>query len=88
MPLVSTTIGAEGIKTCPGADILIADTARAFARAVIQVLKDPTFAQYLAQNGRQTVAKEYDWRVVYPAWDTVYIGLSRTEPAGVERFNL
>lgn len=42
---------------------------------------DPTLAPHLAQNGQHTVAKEYDWRVVYPAWDTVYDGLSRSKPA-------
>ena len=78
LPVVSTTIGAEGIYTHPDEDILIADTAQAFAQAVIRVLQDPNLAQQLAQNGRQTVTKEYDWRVVYPAWDIVYDGLNRS----------
>jgi glycosyltransferase involved in cell wall biosynthesis len=80
LPVVSTTIGAEGIKVDPGEDILVADTAQSFAQAVIQVLKDPILAQHLAQNGRRTVTKEYDWRIVYPAWDKVYGGLGCAEP--------
>jgi len=84
LPVVSTAIGAEGIKVHPGEDILIADTAQEFSQAVIRVLKEPTLAQHLAQNGRRTVTKEYDWRVVYPAWDIVYDGLSRSKPAGIE----
>jgi glycosyltransferase involved in cell wall biosynthesis len=84
LPVVSTTIGAEGIKTHHGEDILVADTAQAFAQAVIRVLQDRALAQHLAQNGRQTVTKEYDWRVVYPAWDVVYDGLRPTEWAEVK----
>jgi glycosyltransferase involved in cell wall biosynthesis len=84
LPVVSTTIGAEGIKTHPGEDILVVDTAQAFAQAVIRVLKDPTLAQQLAQNGRQTVMKEYDWRVVYPAWDIVYHRFSPAESMEVK----
>ena len=78
LPVVSTTIGAEGIAVHPSEDILIADTAQAFAQAVIRILRDPILAQHLVQNGRQTVTKEYDWHVVYPAWDIVYDGLSRS----------
>ncbi|MFQ5578879.1 MAG: glycosyltransferase family 4 protein, partial [Anaerolineae bacterium] len=36
LPVVSTPIGAEGIDTTPNEDILIADTAPAFARSVIR----------------------------------------------------
>ena len=50
--------------------------AQVFADAVIRVLKDESLAQRLGQNGRQTVAEKYDWRVIYPAWETVYRGLS------------
>jgi len=82
LPIVSTTIGAEGIEVHPGEDILIADTAEAFAQAVIRILKDPTLAQHLARNGRQTVTKDYDWRVVYPLWDNVYLELGHS--AGAE----
>jgi glycosyltransferase involved in cell wall biosynthesis len=72
LPIVSTTIGAEGIEIQPEEDILIADTAQAFAGAVIRVLKDDNLAQRLGQTGRQTVAEKYDWRVIYLAWDRVY----------------
>jgi glycosyltransferase involved in cell wall biosynthesis len=79
LPVVSTTIGAEGIDTQHGQDILMADTAQAFAQAVIRLLKDPTLAQQLGQNGRQAVAQKYDWRVIYSAWDEVYRGVCSSE---------
>lgn len=72
LPIVSTTIGAEGIETEPGKNILIADTAETFAQAVIRPLRDPVLALQLGQNGRQTVLEKYNWQVIYTAWDTVY----------------
>lgn len=72
LPVISTTIGAEGIETEPDKNILIADTAEAFAQAVIRSLKDPVLAQHLGQNGRQTILQKYNWQVIYSAWDEVY----------------
>jgi glycosyltransferase involved in cell wall biosynthesis len=72
LPIVSTTIGAEGIDVHHGRDILLADTASAFAQAVIQVLGEPTLAQQMSRNGRQTVIHKYNWETIYSAWDEVY----------------
>jgi glycosyltransferase involved in cell wall biosynthesis len=79
LPVVSTTIGAEGIDATSQQDILIADGAQAFAQAVVGVIQDPDLARRLAENGRRTVAKKYDWRVVYSLWDDVYGSLQRIE---------
>ena len=72
LPIVSTTIGAEGIETQPEQNILIADTASAFVQAVIRVIREPALAQQLSQAGRQTIIDKYDWQKIYPAWDEVY----------------
>lgn len=75
LPVVSTTVGAEGIAVRDGENILLADTAEAFAEAVIRVLCDDELATRLATNGRQTVLDCYDWRKIYRAWDGVYATL-------------
>jgi glycosyltransferase involved in cell wall biosynthesis len=72
LPIVSTTIGAEGIAVRDGENILIADTPGAFAQAVVQVLRDADLRQRLRANGRAWVEERYDWRRVYGAWDEVY----------------
>jgi glycosyltransferase involved in cell wall biosynthesis len=74
VPVVSTTIGAEGLKYRAGDDILIADSPADFAAAVIAILTDPALARRLAAAGRNTVERHYDWRRIYPAWETVYAG--------------
>jgi glycosyltransferase involved in cell wall biosynthesis len=72
LPVISTSIGAEGIHYRDGENILITDTAESFARAVAQVLQDPELNQRLRLNGRRWVEETYDWQRVYPAWEDVY----------------
>ncbi len=61
LPVVSTSIGAEGIDALSGEHLLIADTPEEFARAVTKVLRDPGLADRLGQNGRALVSKDYSW---------------------------
>jgi glycosyltransferase involved in cell wall biosynthesis len=72
MPVVSTSIGAEGISFREGENILIGDSAEAFAAAVVQVLTDKEVSARLRTAGRRWVEEHYDWRRVYGAWDGVY----------------
>ena len=72
LPVVSTSIGAEGIDTRNGENILLGDDEDAFAEGLIQVLTDRHLARRLSSNGRATVETFYDWRKVYEAWDRVY----------------
>jgi glycosyltransferase involved in cell wall biosynthesis len=72
LPIVSTTIGAEGIRYRDGENILIADSPEDFSRAVLRVLSEPDLAQRLRVNGRRWVEEHYDWQKVYSAWDAVY----------------
>jgi len=72
LPVISTSIGAEGIRYRDSENILIADTADSFARAVAQVLLDQELNQRLRLNGRRWVEEMYDWQRVYPAWEEAY----------------
>ena len=72
LPVVSTTIGAEGLAARHGENILIADDAGSFAAATSALLRDDGLRARLSTGGRATVAREYDWRTVYAAWDEVY----------------
>lgn len=72
IPVVSTTIGAEGIKCEHGNDILIADSPQDFSEAVVKIITDGNLAQRLSDNGRQNVDLTYNWKVTYKAWDDVY----------------
>jgi glycosyltransferase involved in cell wall biosynthesis len=72
MPVVTTTVGLEGIQAQPGEEVLVADTPKAFANEVIRLLKDPALQARLAENGRRLAETCYDWQVVLTKMDEVY----------------
>lgn len=72
IPVVTTTIGLEGIEASPGDDILVADSAEQFAEATFQLLTDSNLQEKLARNGRNLVKTSYDWQVVLKRMDEIY----------------
>lgn len=83
LPLVTTTIGGEGIDVRDGVNALVADSPDALAAAVLDLLREPEQAAQLAAAGRATVEDQYNWHTVYRAWDTIYRGLARGAAASV-----
>jgi glycosyltransferase involved in cell wall biosynthesis len=62
-PVVSTSKGAEGLDVVHGQDILIADDAGDFARAVLSLLQDRDLRTKLAINGRRLVEERHSWQI-------------------------
>lgn len=60
-PVVSTSLGAEGLDAVPGRDILIGDDAAALAAALGRVLDAPALAAELGARGRALVVERYSW---------------------------
>jgi polysaccharide biosynthesis protein PslH len=60
-PVISTTIGAEGLDVTHGKNILLADTAEAFAAETAGLLGEPGRAQAMASEARRHVAEKYSW---------------------------
>jgi len=61
--VVSTTVGAEGLDVQHGRDILLADDARSFARAVVMLLRDPGLCRRYEKAAAETAAR-YDWPAI------------------------
>lgn len=59
IPVVSTTLGAEGIPVTHEKDILIADEPESFANSIVRVIKDPGLAKKIAGNLKELVCEEY-----------------------------
>jgi glycosyltransferase involved in cell wall biosynthesis len=64
IPVVSTTLGAEGLARKNGDFCALADEPRAFADAVIRLLEDPVYAADLAARARHEVETNWDMAVV------------------------
>lgn len=72
MPMVTTSIGREGIDVQHGRELLIADEPEAFAAAVIELLEDPEKGVALGAAARGLAETRYDARTVCRAVDEVY----------------
>jgi sugar transferase (PEP-CTERM/EpsH1 system associated) len=72
LPVVSTTIGAEGLDVVDGRDILIADEPATFAAHVVELLRDTLLRVTLGQFARALVERHYEWRVITEALETAY----------------
>jgi glycosyltransferase involved in cell wall biosynthesis len=59
VPVVATTLGAEGIDARPGLDILLADDHTAFARACCRLLDEPELAVRMGAAGHDLWARRY-----------------------------
>jgi glycosyltransferase involved in cell wall biosynthesis len=72
MPVVTTTVGLEGIEAEVGRDVLVEDEPQDFAESVIHLLQDEELQSMLAVNGRNLAEERYDWQVVLRKMDEVY----------------
>jgi glycosyltransferase involved in cell wall biosynthesis len=64
VPVVSTTIGAEGIDYKDGKEILIADEENDFANKIIGLLKDMNKREKVSTEARKLAVSQYDWKVI------------------------
>ena len=60
-PVVSTTVGAEGLDLQDDEHLLLADSPDAFAYAVVRVVRDSALRDRLTESGRRRVAQRYLW---------------------------
>ncbi len=70
-PVVSTSLGAEGIDVRDGYSILLADNPELFAAQVARLLTDVEFARRMGAAAREQVALEYDWNRIGERLDYV-----------------
>jgi glycosyltransferase involved in cell wall biosynthesis len=62
--IVSTTIGAEGLRCSAGTHLLIADDPEQFADNVLTLMHDSSLRRRLSVAARQLVQDEYSWGVI------------------------
>jgi glycosyltransferase involved in cell wall biosynthesis len=71
LPVVSTTLGAEGLPCRPGADILLADDAAGFAAGILRLLQDHGLCRALRDEGLKR-AQDFRWSGLGPRLQEVY----------------
>jgi polysaccharide biosynthesis protein PslH len=71
VPVVSTTVGAEGLAYQDGEDIVIADDPRSFAAACVRMLTDDARRRSMAQSALERAQNEFSWEAVSREFEAV-----------------
>jgi glycosyltransferase involved in cell wall biosynthesis len=80
--IISTSIGCEGLATANDHNILIRDDPADFAKAIVEVLRDPELRNRLGNNGRKTAEEIYAWPVIGRNLNAIYRQIMETNAAG------
>ena len=75
LPVVSTSLGCEGLAVRDGDELLVRDGTEEFAAAVMEILSDPGLRSRLRLNARRLVESRYDWRRMFERLETEIVSL-------------
>jgi glycosyltransferase involved in cell wall biosynthesis len=71
IPVISTTVGAEGLSYEDGEDIVLADDPAAFAEACVRLLSDDAARRAVAGNALARVHRELSWEAVSREFEAI-----------------
>jgi len=81
IPVVSTSIGAEGLEVVSGTHLLIADDDSLFAARCSELLESPSLGERLTRAARCLTKEKYDWKSISPlvevGWERAMVRFPR-----------
>ena len=77
LPVVSTTLGVEGLGLAAGEHFLAADTDADFADAILALLADTPRRIAMAQAGRALLEARYSWSVIARQFEAICLEATR-----------
>lgn len=72
VPIVTTSIGLEGLEAASGVEIFVADNPDDFANHVIRLIKEPQLRREISENARRLVENKYSWHEIVKGLELVY----------------
>lgn len=81
-PVISTTIGAEGLPVEQGESIVLADTPKDFADRTVDLLTRPAERQRIGKAARALVETQYGWSEVTNVLEDVLVQVSKAKSPG------
>ena len=80
-PVVTTSVGAEGLGATSGRHLLVADRAADIAAAIVRLLDDAALAADLGRGGRALVETCFGWDAIAEAHEHIYEAVVAAPPA-------
>jgi len=72
LPVVTTSVGAEGLGVVNGKEALISDDLKEVSKNAIRVLKDKELSRKLGLYGKKFVESKYTWNKSAQVLDNIY----------------
>ncbi len=72
LPVVTTTLGATGLRVRGGRELLIGDTAQDLIASVGKLFASDRMRNDLARNARKAIEREYGWDTIAQALDRLW----------------
>ena len=85
LPVVSTTIGAEGLPVTDGQDIFLADTPELFAHRMGELLAGPELRARLSAAGVVLVRERFSWEAAARQFESYCFQVCSTHASPLER---
>jgi len=73
LPLITTSVGADGLGAKDGVNIIIRNDPKSIAEATLDILKDANKAKKIAENARKLVEENYSWYKMSEYLDQIYV---------------
>ncbi|MFN2111441.1 MAG: glycosyltransferase, partial [Anaerolineae bacterium] len=81
--VVATSVCNHGLGATPGEHLLTADTAEAFAAAVLALLRDPEARARMGSAGQRFIQTHYDTEAAIAQWEAAFDRLQKSHDKSV-----
>ena len=72
LPVISTSVGAEGLDVTNNTNILIEDDVDGFVNSLVNILEDKELRRKMGVAARELVIKKYDWMIIGKQLNEIY----------------
>ena len=80
LPVLSTSLGCEGLELSDGHDVVMADDPVEFARSIERLCEDDDLCAQLSALGRKKVESDYDWSMIGDALHSALVEVAKDAP--------
>lgn len=72
LPLITTSVGAEGLGATHGENIIVQDSPVSLAEATLEIIGSEAKAKKIADNARKLVEEKFSWYKMGESLDRIY----------------
>ncbi|OGK31281.1 hypothetical protein A3F29_00255 [Candidatus Roizmanbacteria bacterium RIFCSPHIGHO2_12_FULL_33_9] len=72
VPVITTSLGAEGLGAENNKELLIAENKDDFIAGIQELISNESFYKKISENGRKLIENKYDWKIIVKKLEQVY----------------